>query len=122
MSHSACAKSYSPHICFGEEKQLYPEIRLPCTTHPPPLLEASVPLFLPLDCPSVSTHAIRPGIEAVEGRASKGGKENCLWTLAAIQGPHSLGKVLQKWGARRGICGCSQACTGWETQGQMVGL
>ena len=31
----AYAKSYSPHVCFGEEKQLYPEIRLPCITpHP----------------------------------------------------------------------------------------
>lgn len=48
-------------------------------------------LFLLLGCPSVPTDLMRLGIEVREGRATKGKKKNSLWTLAAIQGPCSLG-------------------------------
>lgn len=54
----ACEASYFPHTCFGEEKQLSLETRLPPITHPAPLLEASMAFLLP-DCPSVPADLIR---------------------------------------------------------------
>jgi len=45
VSHSACAKSYSPHICFGEEKQLYPDQA--SLYHPPTPSPGSQRAFVP---------------------------------------------------------------------------